>query len=293
MLESGLHQEQLTPLTPFMGQRVDGIDLASQLDQSTVDAIAVSLAEHSVLLFKGQQHLTPQAHVEFSRRLGQLESHVLRHYCLEEFPEVFVVSNIVENGKHIGAFGGSKEYHSDLAYLPEPSMGSVFRCLECPEEGGETAFISMFAAYDALDEDTKNWLKARTTVLDYVWYYERTHLKTGRPPLSEAQKAAVPPIEQPCVRAHPVTGRPALYVSPTWVRRFGDMSEEDSQPHLDKLLAFACDDRFAYYHRWTSGDVLIWDNRSTMHRACPFDETGTRRLMHRTTIKGDRPIAYA
>ncbi len=293
MSQSGLHHEQLTPLTPFMGQRVDGIDLASPLEQSTIDAIAVSLAEHSVLLFKGQQHLTPEAHVAFSRRLGQLESHVLRHYCLDEFPEVFVVSNIVENGKHIGAFGGSKEYHSDLAYLPEPSLGSVFRCLECPEEGGETAFISMFAAYDALDEDTKTWLKARTTVLDYVWYYERTHLKTGRPPLSEAQKAAVPPIEQPCVRAHPLTGRPALYVSPTWVRRFGDMSEEDSQPHLDKLLAFACDDRFAYYHRWTPGDVLIWDNRSTMHRACPFDETGTRRLMHRTTIKGDRPIAYA
>ncbi|MBT6273635.1 MAG: TauD/TfdA family dioxygenase [Chromatiales bacterium] len=278
------------PLTSFMGARVDDIDLSQPLDDNVMEAIRQALAEHSLLLFPTQTNLTPKRQIEFSRCFGQLEEHVLSNFCLEGHPEIFVVSNIIENGQHIGAFGGSKAYHSDLAYIPEPSLGSVFRCLECPPEGGETAFISMFAVYDALDPGRQAWLRERTAVFDYVWFYERHH--TDRPALSQAQKDRVPPLEQPCVRMHPVTGRPALYVSPTWVRRFGDMSEADSEPLLEELLAFACDDRFAYYHRWTPGDVLVWDNRSSMHKACPFDEEGSRRLMHRTTVKGDAPIMF-
>ena len=282
---------QTVPLTPFMGVEVKNVQLATATDASTTAALRRLMAEHSLLLFRDQYDLTPGAHVAFSRGFGELEEHVLSDFCLEGHPEIFVVSNIIENGKHIGAFGGSKAYHSDLAYLPEPSMGSVFRCLECPAEGGETAFISMFAVYDALPPEQQQWLSERTAVFDYVWHYERYH--TDRPPLSDEQRKRVPPIEQPCVRAHPETGRPALYVSPTWVRRFGDLSETESEPLLQELLAFACDDRFAYYHTWQPGDVLIWDNRSSMHKACPFDEQNTRRLMHRTTIKGHAPIAYA
>lgn len=280
-----------TPLTPFMGLRVEGVSLAHATDDASIAAIGQALAEHSLLLFPAQHDMDPESQIAFSRCLGPLEEHVLADFCLPGHPEIFVVSNIIENGRHIGAYGGSKQYHSDLAYLPEPSMGSVFRCLECPEEGGETAFVSMFAVHDALPEERRRWLAGRRIVYDYAWDYERRH--TQRPPLTEAQKQRVPPISQPCVRKHPVTGRLSLNVGPTWARRFEDMDEQSSRPILDELNALSAEPRFSYTHRWTPGDVLVWDNRSTMHKACPFDETGTRRLMHRTTIRGDRPLGPA
>ena len=288
---SKIESLNLSPLSPVMGMRVNDLDLADGVDEEQLAGIRAALAEHCLLLFPAQHRLTPTEHIEFSARLGELEDHVLKDFCLPGHPEIFVVSNIIEDGKHIGAYNGSKTYHSDLAYLPEPSMGSVFRCLECPSEGGETAFINMFAAYAALPEARKQWLHGRKVIFDYVWDYDRRHGGI-RPPLTEAQKARVPPLEQPCVRRHPESNKPALFVSPTWVRGFAGMSDEESQPVLDELLEFACDDRFAYYHAWTPGDVLIWDNRSTMHRACPYDDEGTRRLMHRTTIKGDAPVAW-
>lgn len=279
------------PLSPIIGVVIDDVDLAGSIDGACLRDIRIALADHSLLLFPGQHNLTPERHIQFSARFGELEKHVLSQFCLPGHPEIFAVSNIVENGRHLGAHGGSKRYHSDLAYLPEPSMGSVFRCLECPEEGGETAFISMFAVFAALSEERQHWLSERTAVFDYAWDYDRRFAGI-RAPLTDEQRNAVPPLEQPCVCKHPENGRPALYVSPTWVRRFGDMSEEDSRPILDELMAFACQDRFAYYHKWTQGDVLIWDNRSSMHRVCPYDDQNARRMMHRTTIKGTRPIAW-
>ena len=279
------------PLSPVMGAIVDDIDLSVPLDGATASAIRSALADNSLLLFRKQDNLTPASHVHFSALFGELEKHVLSQFCLHGHPEIFVVSNIIENGRHIGAHGGSKTFHSDLAYLPEPSMGSVFRCLECPQHGGETAFISMFKVFEALSDERKRWLGERSVVFDYVWDYERRF--TGvREPLSDAQKQAVPALEQPCIRVHPENGRPALYVSPTWVRRFADLSDEQSQPILDELMEFACQDRFAYRHQWSVGDVLVWDNRSSMHKVCDYDDSNTRRLMHRTTIKGDRPLRW-
>jgi len=201
-----------------------------------------------------------------------------------------VVSNIVEDGQHIGAHGGSKFFHSDLSYLAEPSLGSVFYCQECPDEGGETAFASMFAAYDALPESRKRWLGGRNVVNDYVWNYER-NLQKNRGPLTEAQKAKTPPVVQPAVLRHPENGRKALYVSDNVSRYFEGMNETESRTIIEELTAFATQPKFVYTHKWTPGDVLIWDNRSTVHKACPFDEEGTRRRMHRTTICGERLVA--
>ena len=274
-------------LTRSMGSEVHDIQIGEALSDSVVEAIRRTLAERSVLLFR-KQSLSPEAHIAFSRRLGSLEEHVLQNFCLPGHPEIFVVSNIKESGKHIGAYGGSKTFHSDLAYLAEPSMGSVFHCLECPSQGGETAFVSMFAAYDALPEDRRRWLAGKRIVFDYVWDYARRH--PTRPALTEAQKRKTPPVAHPCVRAHPETGRKALFISPTWVRNFEGMSDEESKPIIDELCAFATDPRFTYFHTWRPGDVLIRENRSSMHKACPFDEENSRRLMHRTTICGDRPL---
>lgn len=273
-------------LNANVGSEVCGADLSAGVSDAELDQIVKALADRCVLLFRDQD-LTPDQHIEFSRRLGPLEEHVLSNFCLPGHPEIFVVSNIIENGKHVGAYGGSKQYHSDLAYNEKPSMGSVFHCLECPEEGGETAIVSMSAAYDALPQARRDWLDQKRAVFDYVWYYEQSH--RDRPKLTEEQKAKVPPIGHPAVRTHPVNGRPSLFLSEVWVRRFEGVSDAESQSVLSELLEFATRPEFTYVHKWTPGDVLIWDNRNSIHKACPFDETGTRRRMHRTTIKGTAP----
>jgi len=277
-----------TPLTPALGARVDGIDLSQPMSDAVFERIRAAMVEYTLLFLPGQD-MTPEQQIAFSCRFGALEDHVLSDFCLPDHSEVFVVSNIVEQGRHIGAHGGSKFFHSDLSYMAEPSLGSVFYCLECPEEGGETAFASMFAAYDALPEERKRWLERRNVVNDYVWNYER-NLQKSRAPLTEAQKAKTPPVAHPAVVRHPENGRRALFVSGNVSRRFEGMKEAESQPIIKELVEFATQDEFAYTHKWTPGDVLIWDNRSTVHKACPFDEENTRRRMHRTTICGDRLV---
>jgi len=278
-----------TPLKPAIGARVDGIDLSQPMSDTVFSKIRAAMVEYGLLLLPDQT-LTPEQHIAFSRHFGELEDHVLSNFCLPGHSEIFVVSNITENGRHIGAHGGSKFFHSDLSYLAEPSLGSVFYCLECPDEGGETAFASMFAAYDALPETRKRWLQGRNVVNDYVWNYER-NLQQKRGPLSEAQKAKTPPVVQPAVLRHPENGRKALYVSDNVSRCFEGMGETESRKIIEELTAFATQPAFVYTHKWTPGDVLIWDNRSTVHKACPYDEEGTRRRMHRTTICGERLVA--
>lgn len=276
-------------LTPSFGLEISGIDLSEAITDDVFSKLRQDFAESGVLLIRNQGHISPLDQVEFSKRFGPLEEHVLTQFLLPGHPEIFVVSNITENGRYIGAHGGAKEYHSDLAYLQEPSLGSVFRCLECPEEGGETAFVSMAAAYDALPKRLQLMFDELDAVYDYVWSYDR-RMASIRGPLSEIQRAKTPPIVHPAVRAHPETGRKALFLSDIWVRYFVGMNEADSQDLLAEVMEIAKKPEAEYQHVWQPGDIVMWDNRSTMHRACPFDEENTRRLMHRTTIKGDKPL---
>ncbi len=275
-------------LTPHIGSLAQGIDASKPVAPAVMARLRRELADRSVIVLRDQS-LSPEQHIAVSRDFGPLENHVLSNFCLPEHPEIFVVSNIIEDGRHIGAHGGSKRYHSDLSYLPEPSMGSLFYCLECPEEGGETAFASMFAAFDALPEERKTWLAARNGVHDYVWNYERAHLQ-NRAPLTEEQKAKTPPVLHPAVRTHPDNGRPALFVSEVFTRTFDGEDEPESQALIKELMDFATQPAFVYVHKWRPGDLIIWDNRSAVHKAMPFDEENTRRRMHRTTITGERPF---
>ena len=277
---------KFSDLASFMGAEVHGLDINQPLSDETFATLRRKLAERSILLIRNQD-LSPVSHITFSQRFGELEAHVLQNFCLDGHPEIFVVSNIKENGKHIGAYGGSKEYHSDLAYIERPSLGSVFYCLECTREGGETSFVSMFEVHDALPEDRREWLTRQKAVFDYPWNHKIRN--AHRPPLSKAQIVETPPVSHPCVRSHPETRRRAAFFSPIWIRNFEGMTEGESQPILAKLCDFAMQPKFTYVHKWRPGDVLIWDNRSSMHKAMPFDEVNGRRRMHRTTICGDRP----
>lgn len=277
-----------SPLTPRFGVEIDGLDLAATQADADIAFVRRQLAQAGVVLIRDQAHITPAQQITFSRRFGELERHVLAQFTLPAHPEIFVVSNIKENGRHIGAHSGATQYHSDLAYLAEPSLGSIFRCLECPAAGGETAFLSMAAAYEELPDRLRNDLDAAEAVYDYVWSYEQRHAAT-RGPLDAAQKARTPPISHPVVRTHPETGRPVLFLSDIWVRRISSHDETATRALLDDIMAAVVKPEFEYVHAWRPGDIVIWDNRATMHRACPYDTEAARRLMHRTTIKGERP----
>jgi len=276
-------------LTPLFGLEIKGLDLARPLSDDDIAFVRAKLAEAGVVLIRGQKHITPDEHVAFSRRFGTLENHVLKQYTLPDHPEIFVVSNLKEDGRHIGAHSGATQYHSDLAYMDEPSLGSIFRCLECPDEGGETAFVSMAVAYDELPDDLRRRLEEAEAEYDYVWSYEKRHA-AKRGPLSDEQKAMTPPMKHPAVRTHPESGRPALFLSDIWVRRISGLDETETRALLDEVMDVVMKPENEYVHAWQPGDVVFWDNRSTMHRACAYDEENTRRLMHRTTIKGERPF---
>ena len=278
---------KISRLGQYIGAVVDGIDLSEPMSDEVFERLRAELADLSLLVLP-DQHVTPAQHVAISRRFGLLEQHVLSDYCLDGYPEIFVVSNIVENGFHIGATGGSEDYHSDLAYMAEPSLCSLFYCLETPDEGGETAFASMFAAYDALPEERKRWLESHNAIYDYPWHHQ-THM-TQHPALTESQKARTPPVTHPSVRTHPENGRKALFVSELMTRTFEGENEAESQTLLAELTAFATQPEFVYTHRWAPHDMVIWDNRSLLHKGCPFDQENTRRLMHRTTVRGNRPF---
>ena len=167
-------------------------------------------------------------------------------------------------------------------------MGSLFLCRECPPEGGQTEFAGMFAAYEALPEERRQWLLEQRGVHDYVYHYE-TYL-THRKPLTQEQKAKLSPTTHPAVRTHPVSNRNGIYLSEALTSHLDGVDEEEGRRLIKEICDFATQPRFVYRHEWRVGDLVFWDNRAVMHRALPFDENKYRRVMHRTTVHGDRPF---
>jgi taurine dioxygenase len=277
---------EMRTITPFIGMEVSGIDLRDPVGDADFALIRHALNTHALLLFRGQT-LTEADHVRFSRRFGPLLTHVLKQFLKPDFPEVYVLSNVVEGSKPIGNHKEGWNWHSDLSYKAEPCLGSLLYALETPPEGADTLFASMHAAYEALDSDTQQQIRSLKGVHSYATYYGKAF--ADRTPLTDAQREAVPDICHPLVRTHPETGRLSLYVGQDVVKGIEGM-DEAGDALLATLNAHAIDPRFTYRHVWQPGDLLIWDNRSTMHCATPYDDEKYRRVMHRTTVAGDRPF---
>jgi len=271
------------------GAEVTGIDLTRPLPARAVQQFHRALGEHCILLFRDAA-LTPQQHIAFSRQFGPLETHVVGEFNLPEHPEVFVVSNVREEGKLKGAVYAGQYWHSDLSYMEKPSLGSLLLCREMPETGGDTMWANMYLAYDTLSDAMKKFLSTLKGIHDYSHAYDTyfAHLKE-RPPLTPEQRAKTPPVEQPMIRTHPVTGRKALYVNPGFTKGIVGMPKEESQPILELLFRHSTRPEFIYRHKWRANDMIFWDNRCTMHYALADYDFSVRRHMHRTTIAGDVP----
>jgi alpha-ketoglutarate-dependent taurine dioxygenase len=278
---------ELQPLGPALGVEVTGVDLSEPMDNARFAAIRRALNDHCLVLIRGQD-LSEGEHVAFARRFGDLQIHVLKQYLTTPYPELYVLSNKAVDGKPIGNHKEGWNWHSDLSYLEVPCLGSVLYSREVPPEGADTLFASMYAAYDALDAATKATIADLKAVHSYAGYYGKYF--ADRTPLSAEQKAATPDVIHPIVRTHPETGRKSLYVGQDIVKEILGPPAAEGAALLARLNEHAISEDFTYRHKWRAGDVVIWDNRSTMHKATPYDDQAYIRVMHRATIKGvDRP----
>lgn len=278
---------EIRPLSTVMGAEVRGVDLSRPLDDQTFGGILDAFHRHKVLVFPDQR-IDEAQQIAFSRRFGELQVHVLDQYRHPQHAEIFVQSNVDrKSGKTTGTHPdkGSLVWHSDLSFLPRPALATALYGIEVPDEGGDTLFADMCAAYDALDQDTK----ARLETLSAVHDISVQRVRAGEEPMTERQRAEAPPVEHPAVRRHPATGRKALYLSRHCSHVVG-LPPAQSAALLERIQAHATGERFVYRHRWRVRDFIIWDNRCTIHSATPYDAAAERRVLHRTVMKGDAPV---
>jgi taurine dioxygenase len=289
-VETQIRPVEVRPFKTVIGAEIADVDLSQPLPQAAVDTILRAFAEHGVLVFHDQK-LGPAELSRFSAYFGPLDIHHMAEKPFPEHPEVRILSNVKKDGKLIGANRAGRHWHSDLSYLNETGLATYLYCVETPPAGGDTLFAGMEAAYEALPEETKRKIEGRTAIHDRNFRY--SELYPDRKPLSAEQVAAVPPVEHPVVVKHPVTGRKALFVAKDVVSRIIGMDEAESRKLIDELEAFATQQRFIYRHKWRVGDLVVWDNRSTLHQATSYDEGQYRRVMYRTQVKGSVPLAAA
>jgi len=280
------------PLSKALGVEVAGLDLAQPIAREAIVRLRSLLADNCLLLFRDQR-LTPEEHIAFSRNFGELQPHILKDFNLSGHPELFVVSNIKADGKAIGRAGAGQYWHTDVSYVEEPSLGSIMYAMEVPATGGDTMFANMYRAYETLSRPMQQFLGDLEAEHDFAHSQVTQIAKKGYTrTASAAEVSSVPPVLHPVVRMHPESRRPALYVNLGFTTRLMGLQPDESRALLDLLFAHSTKPEHVYRHRWQVGDVVFWDNRSSMH--CAIDDYGPedRRHMVRTTIKGERCVAY-
>ncbi|GKS84853.1 TauD/TfdA family dioxygenase [Acidovorax sp. SUPP1855] len=273
-----------------LGAEVVGLDLSRPLGAQDFDRIHRAHLAHHVLVFRDQR-ITPRQHIDFSRRFGPLQIHVLKNFQLADHPEILIVSNIKDaGGQPIGLGDAGHYWHSDLSYKEKPSLGSLLHAQELPGEGGDTLFADQHAAYDALPLALKNAIAPLSAEHSYLAKYEALRARSPwRPKLTQAQIDEVAPAVHPVVRTHPETGRKALFVSEHFTTRLVGLPDDESRALLDELFAASVRSEFLYRHRWLPHDLVFWDNRSVMHLAAGTPDS-ERRKLYRTTVEGDLPF---
>jgi taurine dioxygenase len=272
-----------------LGAEILGLDLNRPLLQRDFQRLHKAHLDHHLLVFRDQR-ITPQQQVDFSRRFGPLQIHVLRNFQLPSNPEVLIISNIIEDGKPIGLGDAGHFWHSDLSYVETPSLGSMLHAQELPAEGGDTLFANMHLAHDTLPAALRNAVQGERAEHSYLTQYEELRRRSAfRPALTQAQIDEVKPVVHPVVRTHPETGRKALFVSEHFTTRMVGIPEDESRALLAELFAHSVLPEHVYRHRWVPHDLVFWDNRSLMHLAAGTP-AHLRRKLYRTTIEGDVPF---
>ena len=280
---------EIRPFAGASGAEIIGLDLARPVNAEDFSRIRRAHLDHHVLVFRDQR-ISPEQQIAFSRRFGELQIHVLKQFLLAGHPEILIVSNIIENGQHIGLGDAGKFWHSDLSYKELPSLGSMLHAQELPSEGGDTLFADMHKAWDAVPDALRNVVEGRSAAHSYTARYAETKFEGNwRPTLTAEQLAQVKEVIHPVVRTHPENGRRALFVSEGFTTRIVGLPDDESRDVLQQLYALSVLEQNLYRHQWQPHDLVFWDNRSLIHLAtgCP---SHLRRKLYRTTIQGDAPF---
>jgi taurine dioxygenase len=283
---------QIKNLNAALGAEVGGVDLSKSLPQADIDAIAAAWRERLVVVFHGQNLSDPQL-IAFSRNFGELDPPGPNPYgepVNKAHPELNVISNVVENGKPIGNLGdGEAVWHADMTYVEVPCKAALLHALEVPppEAGGNSYFANMFRAYETLPAELKKSVEGKVAVHD-ASRNSAGMLRKGYKEVTDVRETVG--ARHPLVRTEPKTGRKALFLGRRPNAYVPGIGVAESEALLDALWAHATQSSFTMCHQWQVGDLLMWNNLSVLHRRDPFDPK-SRRIMHRSQIKGDERVA--
>lgn len=271
---------ELVPITEHVGTEVRGIDVTRAISDDDFERIYDAWIDTAILLFRGQA-MSQDQQIDFTRKFGELVSYTRPEFSENKHSEILVLSNITRDGKLIGSPVSGRVWHTDGHYLAKPPAGSMLYALEVPPIGGDTWFANMMAAYDALPEITK----MRTQDLEVIISrrQSRPYNYPHRPAPTAAELAEWHDVVHPLVRVHEVSGRKAIYAGGNVPWHLKGVPWETGVPLVTFLQEFAIQPQFTYRHQWKVGDIILWDNRSAMHKATVYDNQH-RRLMHRTTV---------
>jgi len=280
---------EVIPSGKILGATVVGLHLAQALSDADFGTVRGALGKYAVLRFPKQQ-LTAMQLAAFSARFGKLEINVANAFQAPGLPEVMILSNIVENGKPIGMSDAGQSWHTDMSYSRTIAFANVLYGIRIPRRNGRTLgnteFCSMQAAYEGLPAGLKRRLDGKTVLHDFNKFWEMMRRERGstRPPLTEAQRKAKPPVSHPIFLDHPLTGRKVLYANPGYSVRINELPEQES----DEILAFLFEHQtlpaYRYAHVWEEGDVLLWEDIGTIHNAVADYAPDEPRLIQRCQV---------
>jgi taurine dioxygenase len=277
---------RIVPHVSGLGARIEGVDLARPLEDADFRALVRALGERGVLCFP-RQALEPEALAAFGARFGTLEVNVANSFHAPGHPEVMILSNMVENGRAMGFADAGQDWHTDLSYSSEIGLATLLHAKRVPVRGGrplgDTQFRDMHRAWADLPAALQARLDGLEAVHDFAKFWDMMRARPGsaRRALGPRQRAQRPPVPQPVVRVHPITGRKVLYCNPGYAVRIVGLDEGASDDLLDLLFRHQAQDKYLYAHRWSEGDVLMWDDIGTTHNAVADYGPDEARFMYR------------
>jgi taurine dioxygenase len=271
--------------TNFVGE-VHDINLSAALSSDTYTELKKAFGFFGILIFRNQ-NLTPPEFSRFSSNFGPLHIHHLAEKTFPENPEVRVISNVKKNGKYIGQYRAGQYWHTDLIYLKQVGRATILHGVECPPIGADTLYTDMRRAYKEMPKNLRDQIDGKFQVQDHAYTYSKIYPE--RPPMTEKEVAAVPPVKHPMVCIHPESKQKSVYMSLATTRTIGDLDEVETSQLLRKLEKFCTQNKFLYKHKWRNGDVIMWDNFCCMHAATTFDEKYDR-ILYRTQTLHEGPI---
>ncbi len=287
------HSIKITPLDGALGANVEGVDFSTPLNDADREALEQAWTDHLVLRFRGVGKLSADDLIMFSKNFGNLDVRPIstsetNPYFDVDKPEITIISNVLMDGKPIGGLGAYEAvWHSDMTYVDQPPKGSCLYAVELPPSGGDTYFTNMYDAYETLSPELKEKIKTLFCIHD-ASRNSAGELRKGFKDIDDPTQTVG--ARHPLVRLHPVSQRQSLFLGRRRGAYIPGLSLSESEDLLNQLWSHVTQPKFSWGQKWQLGDMVLWDNRCTMHRREAFD-TSSRRLMLRTQISGEKVLA--